>query len=776
MTGSSNRSHSHPTVTIWRSRPGTATGIRVSSSSGLTAAIGGTSAGLPTPTGRRTASSDLATGHGCVVVAEPFEDARGSRIRGKCRVPRWSPDGGKLVFETSGGCAVVTATPETGWAVRLRQVVQGGGGRVLLGPRCASPGWSPDGRWIAFETDRGLWVSRSNGGDSRRLGPAHDVTDLPYAWSPDSTRIAMGNLVLALDGETTRLRFGSEESAPVWLAGGGRLVVAGRAHEDPAQLWSVRADGTGLRRLTSAGVNEPVGLARPAPARPPAGKPPWSERVLGPTAVETRGPIGLLSADGGRVAYIPGTTGADCQHVSIWTPADGSIERVWQRLPAPCQDDVIGDGDSLFELALARSFIGWSEVYLCGNSGCGSELTIAALPDASPVAAADDDGTDYGNESHAYFGPVGHGSVFASSWVGIRVALPNGKIRRCKPGDDDYVSVDDRRIAAYRGAKIVVLDDTCAVVRAFHLGDVQRVLLDGDRLVVARSGQLEAYDVRTGAQELQRPLQPGYSLADVSRGIALLQHRGTIMLLRLADGRTYTLQPGRGRVLGEIEAPGLYYSYATPQGGGRLVFVPRSDSNGDSDEALLEPARCLACRARGERLRLAAAAAGSRVRGARASSRSGPGGGGHPRYASRAVSDRASLRRWLFPRGTGCRARRPQWRRRAGPRRRQPGRRQRRRLGAPESRGRQLRRAARLRHRKRCECRRPGRPRLRRHAGPRDGQRRHKHRLRTPQSRQRTIRAPGRISCLEHALGGGRRRSRRRQVSGSRGREPERQA
>ena len=519
----------------------------------------------------------LATGHGCVVVAEPFEDARGSRIRGKCRVPRWSPDGGKLVFETSGGCAVVTATPETGWAVRLRQVVQGGGGRVLLGPRCASPGWSPDGRWIAFETDRGLWVSRSNGGDSRRLGPAHDVTDLPYAWSPDSTRIAMGNLVLALDGETTRLRFGSEESAPVWLAGGGRLVVAGRAHEDPAQLRSVRADGTGLRRLTSAGVNEPVGLARPAPARPPAGKPPWSERVLGPTAVETRGPIGLLSADGGRVAYIPGTTGADCQHVSIWTPADGSIERVWQRLPAPCQDDVIGDGDSLFELALARSFIGWSEVYLCGNSGCGSELTIAALPDASPVAAADDDGTDYGNESHAYFGPVGHGSVFASSWVGIRVALPDGKIRRCKPGDDDYVSVDDRRIAAYRGAKIVVLDDTCAVVRAFHLGDVQRVLLDGDRLVVARSGQLEAYDVRTGAQELQRPLQPGYSLADVSRGIALLQHRGTIMLLRLADGRTYTLQPGRGRVLGEIEAPGLYYSYATPQGGGRLVFVPRSE-------------------------------------------------------------------------------------------------------------------------------------------------------------------------------------------------------
>jgi Tol biopolymer transport system component len=517
----------------------------------------------------------LATGHGCVVATEPFEDTRGMRIRGKCRKPKWSPDGNELALVTRGGCAVVSMPP--GLTGRVQQAVLGGAGRVLLAPRCASAGWSPDGHWVAFQTGQGLWVSRPNGGDSRRLGPAHDVTDVPYAWSPDSERIAVGRLVLTLAGETTRLRFGSEDSAPVWLAGGKRLAIVGRVRDDPAQLWSVRPDGSGLRRLTSAGVNEPVGLARPAPARPPAGPPPWSERVLGPTSVETRSPIGLLSADGSRVAYIPRTTRADCQHVSIWTPADGSIERVWQRLPAPCQDEVLGDGDSLFELALARSFISWSEVYLCGNSGCGSELDLAVLPDGNPEAVADDDGTDYGNESHAFFGPLGHGSVFASSSVGIRVALPDGKIRRCKPGNDDYASVDGRWIAAYRGPNIVVLDDTCAVVRVFHLGKVERMLLEGDRLVVARSGQVEAYDVRNGALELQRPLPPGYSLADVSRGIVLLQHKGTLLLLRPEDGRTYLLQPGRGHVSGELEAPGLYYSYATPQGGGRLVFIPRSE-------------------------------------------------------------------------------------------------------------------------------------------------------------------------------------------------------
>jgi hypothetical protein len=339
-----------------------------------------------------------------------------------------------------------------------------------------------------------------------------------------------------------------------------------------------------LKRLTSAGVNELVGLARLAPARLPAGPPPWSERVLGPTTLETRAPIGLSSADGGRVAYIPGTTGTDCEHISIWTPAHGSIERVWQRLPAPCQDDVFAEGESLFELALADSFIGWSKVYLCGNSGCGSELTIAALPDAKPVGGTGDDGTDYGNESHAYFGPVGHGAILASPWVGIRVALPGGKIRHCKPWRDEYTSVDGHWIAAYRhppsdarAPNVVVLDDQCAVVRVFRLGEVQQVLLDRKRLIVTRDGELEAYDVPSGALELRRPVPAGYFLSDVSGGIALLRQKRKILLLRLGDGRSLTLEPGRGRVGAEIEPTGLYYSYATANGHGRLRFLPRAE-------------------------------------------------------------------------------------------------------------------------------------------------------------------------------------------------------
>jgi hypothetical protein len=75
--------------------------------------------------------------------------------------------------------------------------------------------------------------------------------------------------------------------------------------------------------------------------------------------------------------------------------------------------------------------------------------------------------------------------------------------------------------------------------------------------------------------EFSRPSPTGYALVDADDGIAVLRRADSVVLLRLSDGASFALAPGQN-VLADLEAPGLYYSYAAA-GGGRLVFLPRAD-------------------------------------------------------------------------------------------------------------------------------------------------------------------------------------------------------
>jgi TolB protein len=128
---------------------------------------------------------------------------RVGRVNGE--YPDWSPDGRRIVFDhlTSGSDWDI-------WVVNAN----GSGAKPLdawRGSREQGAAWSPDGAWIAFQSDRDasdglprVWIARADGSHARRL--ASRPGERP-AWSPDGTRVlftAGGLFVARRDGASLR--------------------------------------------------------------------------------------------------------------------------------------------------------------------------------------------------------------------------------------------------------------------------------------------------------------------------------------------------------------------------------------------------------------------------------------------------------------------------------------------------------------------------------------------------------------------------------------------
>jgi tricorn protease len=113
------------------------------------------------------------------------------------------PTGKRVLAETRG--QIVSAPVDEGdWRVVCSQP----------GTRSRYPSWSPDGKQIAFVSDRSgdeeVWIAPATGpGDARQLTKRHEGPLGPIVWSPDGTRIATGDRemrILLIDvksGETT---------------------------------------------------------------------------------------------------------------------------------------------------------------------------------------------------------------------------------------------------------------------------------------------------------------------------------------------------------------------------------------------------------------------------------------------------------------------------------------------------------------------------------------------------------------------------------------------
>ena len=200
--------------------------------------------------------------------------------------PDWSPDGAQLAF--------VGASEGSRRSIYVAAINGASVVRVSRPPGpCdgdTDPQWSPDHTRIVFSRD--LWttgnVCRSEraalilaeadgSGEEPLTAPPEATYDTAPAWSADASEVAFVRSV-AVRGvfrerriHVVRVRERTlraapadprerVETGPVWLPGGGLLYSS--VLENDLDLYSVREDGTGLRRLTDTAVDE----RRPLPS------------------------------------------------------------------------------------------------------------------------------------------------------------------------------------------------------------------------------------------------------------------------------------------------------------------------------------------------------------------------------------------------------------------------------------------------------------------------------------------------------------------------------
>jgi Tol biopolymer transport system component len=204
---------------------------------------------------------------------------RSDRVAGDCElVSRPSPPpplparDGRIAFQSfdpdSGSYEIYTVNPDGSGVTALTAAPESDE---------TDPSWSPDALRVAFVSDRaggvgrvtGIYVMNADGSGVRRL-LAGGLEQTSPAWSPDGNSIAFSRctsltesgvcsssqiVVVRPDGQGARnvteavAEVSVTDSSPAWSPDGSQIVFTRTLSFGANQIWVVRADGQGLRRL-----------------------------------------------------------------------------------------------------------------------------------------------------------------------------------------------------------------------------------------------------------------------------------------------------------------------------------------------------------------------------------------------------------------------------------------------------------------------------------------------------------------------------------------------
>ena len=175
------------------------------------------------------------------------------------RSPRWSPDGRKIAFtsDRNGNMEIYVMNADGGNVINLTNNPA----------RDEYPAWSPDGRKIVFSSVRergsGIYIMNIDGSNQVRLNEVHPGSiDVDPTWSPDGRKILFASglresgaydeifLIDSTNGDNEINISNNPDCSnqyPEWSPDGRKI-----AFRSCGEIYVMNADGTNQRKLTNS--------------------------------------------------------------------------------------------------------------------------------------------------------------------------------------------------------------------------------------------------------------------------------------------------------------------------------------------------------------------------------------------------------------------------------------------------------------------------------------------------------------------------------------------